>query len=252
MTVSRSRGARGGYVVLEALATLAIGALVLAGTASILSLVLGGADRTARAVDVLETAGRAMAAIERDLADTRRVRIPGEEGEPVYVFAGSPSTLTFVAAEKGDDGRRRPVLVRWESLAVEGQRGALRRSVAPFVPGAPLPAATRTDVIDTGASVIRFAFFSALPGGDGEALTDAWTDLGAMPSAVRLSRADPQKLTILSSVRAPLRIDADIGCISTTGGFCSLMPTGEVPKSDSGGAPAGDPGAAEPPPQEQQ
>jgi hypothetical protein len=217
------RGACAGFVLIEALATLALSALVLAGAATLVGFMLRAADRSAMALEQLETTGRAMAAVERDIRAAVRVYRQSEQAATL-VFLGGPEQFMVVIDRRNRDGLTAPVVVRWRSEETTAGRGRLIRSEAPLLPGVGTPG---EDVgprvaVDTGPAVIRFAYFAPQPDGDGEVLTDDWTTPQTMPTAIRLGRADPGSLQVRSSVRVPIRVDAEIGCVDPAKGVCSL------------------------------
>jgi hypothetical protein len=236
--VTRPRAARSrrdGYVLIEALTTMALGALVLAGIAGLVAVNLRAVDRTAMSVESLETIGRAMAAVERDIVRASRVHRT-VDGAPRLVFLGAPDELRLVVETADRSGLARPVLVRWKSEVTDSGRGRVTRSEAPLLPGRPLPDVFGDEQsADTGGEVVRFAYFGPAPNGSGEVLTDVWSTPTSLPSAVRLGRADPTTLQVEGSVRVPIRTDAEIGCIESTMGWCSLTPD----RQPAGGAEEG-------------
>jgi type II secretory pathway pseudopilin PulG len=236
----RRRSPRAGFVLVEALATLALSALVLAGAASLVGLVLRAADRTAMSVEQLETTHRAVGAVARDIRSAVRVHRQVDNA-PSLVFFGSPEQLLLVLDRPGEDGVSEPVVVHWLSETTDAGRGRLIRSEAPLLPGVPTPPLGSGDrvVVDTGPSVIRFAYFAPMPRGSGEVLTDAWSIPQSMPTAVRIGTADPETLSVGSSLRVAFGTDAEIGCGSPGSGYCSLTPDRPAqtgPRQDKGGA----------------
>jgi hypothetical protein len=247
------RDRRGGFVLVEALATLALSAIVLAGAALLVSFLIRAADRTALAFEAVETTGRAVAALERDIRAAARVSLRVEEGRAM-VFLGAPDQLMVVLDRTGRNGLVAPVVVRWRSEVGGAGRGRLVRTEVPLIPGQPVPGpeAGRPVVVDTGTEVIRFAYFGTVPRQTGEVLTDGWSQPQQLPTAIRIGRADPGTLQVATSVRVPLRVGAEIACGNPAGGWCSLTPGrreaaegGESDRRD-GAAPEGnseDPGA---------
>jgi general secretion pathway protein J len=222
--LASSRAGRAGYVLVEALATLALSALVLAGIASLVGLMLRSADRTALSAEEIETIGRATAAVERDIGQAVRVhRVV--DGTPRLVFVGQADELRLVIDRPDEAGLMEPVVVRWKSEVTASGRGRLTRSEAPLVSGLPAPDTFEAgQAVDTGPAVLRFAYFGPSPDGAGEVLTDSWTTPTALPSGIRLGRADPRTLQVSGSIRTAIRPDAEIGCIESTMGWCSLTP----------------------------
>ncbi len=231
---------RAGYVLIEALATLALGALVLTGAATLVAVMLRSADRTALALEQMETGGRAVAALERDLAAVTRLSRPGQSAETM-VFLGEPEALSFVIERTDRDGFAEPVLVRWTSEETTAGRGRLIRSEAPILPGVAVPEEPGDPVsVDTGRAVVRFAYFAPQPDGSGEVLMDTWNDPARMPAAIRIARSAPGSIEVETSVRVPIRTDAEIACLGLPG-YCSLTGSRNderraAPTTASGGA----------------
>jgi hypothetical protein len=151
-------------------------------------------------------------------------------------FLGAPDELRLVVETVDPSGLPAPVYVRWKSEVTASGRGRITRSEAPLVPGQPLPDVFAGEqAADTGTDVIRFAYFGPAPSGGGEVLTDVWPTPTALPSAVRLGRANTTTLQVAGSVRVPIRVDAEIGCIESTMGWCSLTPDRKSGEAQEGG-----------------
>lgn len=228
----RGRG-RAGFLMVEALATLAISAFILTALATMLNMALRAADRTAAAVSLVEQTGRAILAVERELRVVARVRFAAQAPAP-FVFAGSPDRITFVTHGPSPNGMRRGTAVTWRSFS-DRSGSWLTRQEAPLVPGLTSGEALnfgRQELVSTGAQEVRFAYFGPAASGPGEVLVDTWTNPQRMPNAIRLSLIDPGSRVIVSSVRIPIRVDAEPACVAPEGRICSLVPSSAGEKSD--------------------
>lgn len=246
MSPRRSRDRRGGFLLVEALATLALSALVLAGAAALVGLLLRAADRTALSMERIETTDRAMEALARDIREAVRLPRPsGSGGGASMAFLGGAAQIMLVHERRGENGLALPVAVYWRSEATDAGRGRLIRSQAPILPGRPLPdpESGEREVVDTGEAVIRFAYFGPDPNGAGEVLTDEWTTAEALPTAVRIGAADPGSLAVGRSIRVGFPTTAEIGCANPVSGYCSLTPNRRPPEDPAN--PAGEQGDAD-------
>lgn len=243
-----TRGPRtSGFVLIEALVTLALSALIIVGIGSLVALMLRSADRSALALEELETGGRAVAALERDISAAARV-YRMEDEQPAMVFLGEPDRLFIVLDRPSRDGSIEQVLVRWQSEETTAGRGRLIRTEAPLLPGLPVPGEDvgQPVAVDTGPAVIRFAYFSPQTDGQGEILTDSWTIPQRMPTAVRIATTAPGDIEVRRSVRVPIRVDAEVACLNPAFGYCSL--TGARRQTDDGATTPGPqtPGGGQP------
>ncbi len=233
---SRRKSAEAGFLLAEALVTMAISAFLLFALVSLVHLVTR-AD--ARAVDLsrrTEAETRALDAVGRDVQPALRLRWGG--AGTAFVFAGTADFLQF-AVRDPDSGD-----IRMVTLKSEGQGGLIRTSALfpPYARGPQDLVVNEQRVIDTGSSELRFAYFQMV-GRDQEVLTDSWTKPLEMPSALRISLIDPFTQAIQSAVRIPFMIDAETGCASPRRGLCSYVETGEADVLDSNDLP---PEAVEP------
>lgn len=217
---------RDGFLLVEALATLLLSALILAGLAGVLALMVRAGDRLAARVDAAETSRALVMALTRDLAPASRARwpaaAPGEAGP--YVFSGDAGTLTF--ARETDAGS---VLVTYLAAA-----GGLTRTATPLPPGAAGTAELAAGVPETVSDLpVRFAYVGRGAAG----AVESWPSGPAMPAAVEVAIAG-------TGTRIALRIDADVGCLDARGGGAG----GDGDEGgDDGGDEAGDDGGASAP-----
>lgn len=235
---ARCRG-RDGFLLVEALATLAISAAILAGLASVMGLMLRQADLAATRTDRLEREGRSLDALSRDIRAILRVRWAGLPPRS-YVFRGEPDRIVLARARRGESGLRDTVAVILQSTDHEGG-GRILRSEARLPPGATAIEQLRFDEPRTlydGRSLIRFAYVGRGENGGPETLTDAWPVAGTLPVAVRIALVDPVTDALLSTLRVPILVEAEPGCANPGKAFCSHgdgkgEPEGEGPAAET-------------------
>lgn len=233
----RGRAARGtpraggsqGFLLAEALVTMAIGAFLLVALVSLVHLLTRADARTADLSRRVEAESRALDAIGRDLRPVVRARWGGA-GTP-FVFAGTNRRMQFAV--------RDPAVGDIRFVTLQAGDGRVLRTDAALPPFAGGPADLgpgATSDLYAGPSNVRFAYFQRLGAGQ-EALTDTWTAPLDMPSAVRIALIDPATGAITSSVRFPLMVDAEPGCAAPRRGVCSYVETGEADAIDDADLP---------------
>ena len=214
----RQRTGNAGFLLVEALAAMAIAALLLLALGSLVSLVLRAADRTAAAGTEVEEKARIRAALIARIEPITPHRWAGRGAG--FVFEGSETTLTFARFRLRAGGFVESRLVR---LVSEGH--VLREEEQPLPPDARdigMLAGGDGAVVLQDRFVVRFAYFFRLADGT-EALTDRWSATAAMPVAIRVTVADPDG-TSRGNVRVAIRVNAEPGCAAPTEAICSLVP----------------------------
>lgn len=212
---------RAGFLLVEALATLAISGGILLGLASVLGLVLRATSQVAARAEELETTGRAVAALDRDIRAMTRARWAGT-ARASFIFSGAPDKIMFTRAAGQGAGARGPSAVVIQSVGTDAG-GRLLRAEAPVLPGAgAIPdlqfGAVRN--VYEGRNIIRLAYF-ARPGEGPEGPLDSWPSDVALPAAVRIGVVDTATGKLVSSVRVPVMMEAEAGCAPPGVGFCS-------------------------------
>lgn len=220
-----ARARTAGFLLAEALVTMAIGAFILVALISAIQMVSRAGERSGALAREIEGTTRSLAAMSRDLRSAARTRWAGGGG--AFVFSGSATGM--VLARTGEEGDLRLV-----SLAA--QDGGTRRVVRSEATLPPF-AASLSDVqagpvseIYAGRFTVRFAYARPLDGR--EVLVDTWDLPGDMPSAVRVAFLDPATGNLASTVRIPLMIDAESGCAAPGTGVCSFVENGEADALD--------------------
>lgn len=236
-----------GFLLVEALATMAIGAVILVAVGSLLGLMSRQADRTAERTERMDVAGHGLAAIARDIGSIARARWAGP-GRRSFVFAGLPDRMLFALDRIDADYLPRSFAVLLQGAETE-DGSAVLRAEAPLSPldrdeGALDFGPTRA--LYAGVARVRFAYIGAMGAGAPEILVDAWPAGETLPIAVRVAFTDPASGEILSSLRVPLRIEAEPGCAAPRKAFCSRIDAHSVEGQDEPGAPQGGVAAAGP------
>ncbi|WP_237154320.1 hypothetical protein [Oryzibacter oryziterrae] len=243
------RPSRAGYVLVEALATLTLSALVIAALASLVALQLRSADRASALLDAHEHQLRPLDAVAREIAGAVRARWAADNSQ-TFIFNGLADRILFVE-RVGSPGRSELRAVAFQNEATDaGNR--LLRAEARVPPGA----MTLDDLhfspsvaVDTSPYQYRFSFVLPATAGQ-ETVNPTWTDAGKLPQAIYVSLYNPGRRVAVAMIRAPLPIEAEPACVVRKDkGFCSLE-GGDKPASPDGGqdttAPADNPSPGAP------
>lgn len=236
--ISHVRSRSAGFLLVEALATIAVSAIILSAVGSLLGLMSRQADRTAERTERLDVAGHVLAALARDIGSTARARWAGP-GQRNFVFAGLPDRMLFSLDRIDADGTPRSLAILLQGTEMKVGSAVLRAEA----PLSPLDrdetaldfAAAHT--IYAGTGQVRFAYIVAPSAGAPELVVDAWPSGETLPIAVRVAFTDPASQEILSSLRVSLRIEADSGCAAPRKAFCSRIDPRSVEEQGGPGAP---------------
>jgi general secretion pathway protein J len=227
-----------GFLLTEALATMAIGAVILVGVGSLLGLMSRQADLTAQRTERIDAAARGLAAIARDLEAVARARWAGP-GPRGFVFAGSPDRVLLALDRLDTDRLARTVAVLLQSSETRDGGSVLRAEarLSPLYRDASTLDFGPAQSLYAGPARVRFAYVGATSPGGPELVLDDWAMSDAMPVAVRVAFTDPASGTILSSLRVTLRIEAEPGCAVPRKAFCSRVDDRAAEGQGEAGAP---------------
>lgn len=221
----RRRG-RAGFLLVEALATMAIGAAILVGLASIVGLLLRTTDQVAARVEATEQTDRTVAALMREIRSLTRATWSGD-ARRTFVFAGESGRIMFARGIRRAGNGPSEIVVAIQSVDAKGSAGGrLLYAEAPLVPGVASVQDLRFGPVRSmhdGSVVIRFAYFGRTGEGGGEVLVDDWPSGAGLPSAVRIGIIDLATRRLLRSVRVPILIEAEPGCAAPDTAFCSRV-----------------------------
>jgi general secretion pathway protein J len=215
-----------GFTLLELLAALAIGSVIMAAVGALVRIVALNFDRGTRTVNEGE---RLILAIERlaaDIGGARFVTMAGA-GTPTVAFVGDagsdnePPKLVFVGLGGVSSNRKGEEVV---ALTVEqdGDVARLVRRSAPwFGPRTRLEDVTLSDPVTLleGNLLISFSFGRM---GDGVvAWSDAWKSQPVLPRFVRLGLRDRATgVDVIAATDFVIRADASGGCGHANGSVC--------------------------------
>ncbi|WP_187275360.1 prepilin-type cleavage/methylation domain-containing protein [Methylobacterium sp. WL6] len=203
---------------------MAIGAIILVAIGSLLGLMSRQADRTAERTERLDVAGHALAALARDIGSIARARWAGP-GQRNFVFAGLPDRMLFSLDRTDADRTPRSLAILLQGTETKDGSTVLRAE-APLSPLDREEAAldfAPAHTVYAGTALVRFAYVVAPGEGAPELLVDVWPAAETLPIAVRVAFTDPASGEILSSLRVPLRIEAEPGCAAPRKAFCSRI-----------------------------
>lgn len=213
-----------GFLLVEALATLAISAFILAALGSLIGLMSRQTDYLAARVARFDASERVLATLAREIGSAARVRWSGR-GPRAFVFAGSPGHLVFALDRPIGNGLTETVAVSFETVTV-ADRTRLTRLEAPLPPTYSSAADlvfSEPQPLDTGPVSVRFAYVTQVAADGPEILLDDWSESFVMPDAVRIALVRTGTDHILSSLRVPLRLQAEPGCLKAKTAFCSRI-----------------------------
>ena len=219
---------------------MAIGAIILVAVGSLLGLMSRQADRTAERTERLDVAGHALAALARDIGSIARARWGGP-GRRNFVFAGLPDRMLFSLDRTDADRTSQSLAILLQGIETKDGSTVLRAE-APLSPIDRDEAAldfAPTHTIYAGTASVRFAYVMAPGAGGPELVVDAWPAGEMLPIAVRVAFTDPASGEILSSLRVPLRIEAEPGCAAPRKAFCSRIDPRSPEGQDEPGAQPG-------------
>lgn len=249
MSAAGRRDATAGFLLPETLATFTITAAVLfclVGGSAMLMMV---SDRSISHVQTNDRFYQALRALTRDISHISRARWNGEEPQP-YIFSGNESALLFTVEDAGPLFPTRKVI----ALRPQGSAGELTWREAELPPMARQMGDLRFGParrLDLAGARLRFAYIEkaavaanapsltiksdvtqpTVPtaGTRREIVRKAWPSKTSLPDAILVEAEDAQTGRRLASLRIPLLITADIGCIKAEGG------AGGQPGAPSGG-----------------
>lgn len=224
MTPLRDRAA--GFTLVEVLVALALAGLIVSVLATVTRQWLPNWRRGIDRVENVERVGLALRRVTADLAAAEVVPAALESPQPL--FDGTASSITFVRTALGPNAPPGLEIVR---LAGPGGGAAgLVRASAPYLPRSgesPLPALGAPVLLLRAPYRLEFSY----SGRDGQ-WQDEWTDLDALPRAVRIVVRDARTGSVLDvSTVAVLRAEVPADCIT------------ETARADCGGDPDRDGGA---------
>lgn len=206
------RRAAGGFVTIEVLTALALGALIVLTLAVALGLVTRAWERAAAQAETLETVERGLAALGRDLATLRRIRRDGADGG--FLFLGTPTAVGLVSRRLPPSPQAGDRLVLVEALEEDGTGRLLRRDAPLGAGAAGFDGAPFANPVALIAGPWRFRFAYADGSGAARRWLAAWSEPDRLPDAIRLDILDPTDgAARLPPLVVALRV-APVRCVS--------------------------------------
>jgi prepilin-type N-terminal cleavage/methylation domain-containing protein len=220
---------RDGFTLIETLAALAVGSVVIIATAALVRNVTLNFDRGARSVNETERLALAVERLAADFGSARFVTRTVADG-PAIAFSAEradgerPARIMFVA---NADVLSAPGGENIVSLTIERNGDAMRlvRRRAPWSgPRARFEDASLVDevVLIDGRYDVGFLFARAADGG-GLVWTSDWVGEATLPRFVRLMLRDPSSgADLLGEADFVIRADAPAGCARNGAGIGCL------------------------------
>ncbi len=218
----RLRG-RAGYVMIEALAALAISGLVLAAVPLASGMLIRSWQRATTGSDQIDRLSTGLSVVRRELSVMRRERFAERDAAGPYAFLATPNTVAMVVPDAGEKGKGGEYVVAI-SVRPEAKGNALVRGTVPFRPDMRTFEDLRLEnpvVLLDGPWKYRFQY--AARKRDGIEWLDQWLDEQDLPVAIRLDIVDYiTEQRVVPPLVVPLRILAEPGCIDERGGECGV------------------------------
>lgn len=214
------RDHRGGFVLMEALAALALGAMVLTTIPIVAGLMMRNWQKTTLDSDRLETVAAGMTVLRRDITTMRREFWGGRQGAP-YAFSGGPDSLGIVVGGDGiAPGPGRGMVVYSVRPDLDGS--VLQRSAAPLAPDA-----TQFDLAALRDPVVllrgpwRYQFQYGKLDGPRMEWTPLWALPLELPDAIRLDVVHQDTgLRVLPPLVMRPAAGTEPGCVDERAGPC--------------------------------
>jgi general secretion pathway protein J len=230
----RERARQDGFALIEAVAVLALSALVLLTLLIAADIVTRNAGAASRRTHEVEAVATGLAAVRRDLAGALFLRAGPEPDSPV-LLEGTANAIGFAVAKDRTDLGYSGSLIRIEAQYGDG-RGTLLRSSARLLPELTgFADATFGDaaVLLNGPWTYRFAYASAARGS--LQWSEAWSNPGAIPAAVRLEVLDAEGKPMAPPLVARIGVDAELNCAESEFG-CPEDNAGEFDEEENADA----------------
>jgi general secretion pathway protein J len=237
MRLCSVKSSKHGFTLVEALAALAITAVIIVAIGGLIKNVAGYFDRGTRGVSEAE---RLLLATDRLAADFSSTRYALQKNGDKFAvaFAGGPTKVAFVsAAGVGVDPQREELV----TLTVDGaddMTRLVRRSAAWLEPGGQIEDLTPADpvVLIGGRLAIGFAFGRRSPDGT-LTWSESWSGEPVLPRFVRLTlRSLSTGADLLSGVEFVVRSDAPSACAQGDAATGCLAGVAEPPQAGPAGA----------------
>ncbi|MEJ8574481.1 hypothetical protein [Microbaculum marinum] len=224
----RARDRRGGYILFEALAALALSGLVLAAVPVASGLLIRNWEKATSSSDTLDRLSTGLSVVRRELSVLQRARWPGKRREDgAMAFRGDAETLGLilpagaVRTAPGQHGGDRIVMF----TAVNEEAGAklMRGSIA-YQPGTDgFEDIKLEDPVILLDGPWRYKFYYARDNKGQLEWLEFWESVEQLPLAIRLDVLNfATGIRVLPPMIVQLRVDGDAGCINEEAGPCGF------------------------------
>ncbi len=178
---------------------------------------------------------RAFDILKRDTTGLQRVSVT-DGNKARYLFAGTPTHLSFVTLEPPYPAAEGPYFVDYSISGKDAATRELIRARAPLAIGASaFPGATPANRVTLVQGNVDYRFRYGTKSAKGIAWQDGWPSGTRLPELIRLDITDVRtKLPAAPSYVARIRASAEVGCISQTATLCSANEQGELTAQDQG------------------
>lgn len=226
MNRRQSRG-NGGFVLIEALAALALSALVLASVPLASGMMIRTWEKVTAGSDRIDELATGLSVVRRELSVIQRVRWPEEkkDDDPVFAFQGDPETVGMIIS--GDGFRTGPGEARGDRIVMftaraEQTGSLLMRGSVPLLPSTRgFGAIQLEDPIILLSGPWRYKFYYGVLVEGRMDWAETWEKEESLPKAIRLDVLDyATGQRVVPPLVVPLRVDADPGCVNDEAGPC--------------------------------
>jgi len=199
-----------GFALVEAIAVLALSALVLLALLTAIDLVTRNSAAASRRISDTEAMVNGLAALKRDIEATQYF-VLGADASDGVLFVGGPHSMGLVVAGTDSDSTVGESLV-WIEAQAEGDQNTLIRSSAPLLvnttgfAGAQLQNPVR---LLSGPWTYRFAYADDRAGF--LFWQNTWTASQFLPAAVRLEVLGAGGAPVVPAFVVRVRVDAGAG-----------------------------------------
>jgi hypothetical protein len=222
----RRRDRQGGYILFEALAALALSALVLAAVPLTSGMLIRNWEKVTSSSDTLDKLSSGLSVVRGELAVLQRVRWPSKRNDDgPMAFVGAPETVGMVVSGEGarkgpgQPGGNRIVMF---TVTTDQNGSMLMRGALPQRPGI-----TGFENIQLEDPVVllkgpwRYKFYYADEEKGQMVWLELWEKKDQLPLAIRLDVLSFATGTrVIPPLVVPLRIDGDAGCVNEEAGPC--------------------------------
>ncbi|MGP0094470.1 MAG: type II secretion system protein J [Xanthobacteraceae bacterium] len=228
---------RDGFTLVEALAALAITAVIMVATGGLVRNVAGYFDRGTRGVSEAEQLLLATDRLATDFGSARYAL--QKSGDKFAVaFAGGPIKVAFVGAAGVGVDRQREELVTLTIENTDDITRLVRRRAVWLEPGGQIEDLTPADpvVLIEGRLVMAFAFGRLSPDGT-LTWSEGWNAEPLLPRFVRLTLRSPTTgADLLTGVEFVVRSDAPAACAKDDASTGCLTGVAAPPQAGAAGA----------------